>query len=66
MVSYRFGRERKRATGPTVVFYFLFFILARWIQIGGGGVFFLFLFLFWDLSVREVERERKGYQEEED
>ena len=65
-MSYKSGRERKRATGPTMVFYFLFFILARWIQIGGGGVFFLFLFLFWDLSVREVEREREGYQEEED
>ena len=46
MESYRFGRERKRATGPTVVFYFLFFILARWIQIGGGGVFFSFSFSF--------------------
>ena len=45
-MSYRSGRERKRAIGPTVVFYFLFFILARWIQVGGGGVFFFFSFLF--------------------
>ena len=65
-MSYRSGRERKRATGPTVVFYFLFFILAWWIHIGGGGLFFLFPFLFWDLSVKKVKREGEGYQEEED